>query len=279
MCQPHRIAGIGNGVEQDGELISAEPEEHGVGRLRAVLAARERVVLAQMVVEAAADFEQDMIAGGSTHGFVEHLEVVDVGQQKRVGSGSFAGAREGALQPIEKEAAVGQTGQGIVKQVVFELLFGALALGDIAIHDHQFRDFALVVADGAGNGLENPPTAVLVLDAIFQTLSFASLTRLARGLENLEAIVGMDLFEGRSLTQFRGRVTENSFVCGTVLETSSLDVDQGNHVGGVLGDDLEQLLILSGLAMNAINPHLLEEDENGQRAERNRKPWQHAEFS
>lgn len=108
-----------------------------------------------------------MIACLCSHGFVEYLEVIDVGEQQRVISSRFAAyARVHALQTIHEHAAVRQAREQVVEEVVLKLLLGALALGDVAVDDDQLRDFALGVTNRAGEGFEDAPASVLMLDAI-----------------------------------------------------------------------------------------------------------------
>jgi len=63
----------------------------------------------------------------------------------------------------------------------------------ITVHNHQLRDFAFVVADGACHRFQHTPGAILGLDAVVRLLSNARFPRFSRRLENPEAIVGMDL--------------------------------------------------------------------------------------
>ena len=78
--------------------------------------------------------------------------------------------------------------------------FGSFALGDVAIDNHEFGDFAFLIADGAGHRFEHSPGAVLMTDAILQLSADSGAARFSRGLQNLETIVGMDLLKGRGLS-------------------------------------------------------------------------------
>jgi len=82
-----------------------------------------------------------------------------------------------------------------MEQVVIELLLSAFALGDVAINDNQLRDFAVGIADRAGDGLKHAPASILMLDAVFEAFADTALTRLARGLQHPHAIVEMNLLE------------------------------------------------------------------------------------
>src|ERR1700758_1801452 len=90
----------------------------------------------------------------------------------------------------------------------------------------------------------------------------------------------MDLFESRRFAQFRWRVTQNLFVGRTVVQPPARHIDQSNHVGGILGYDLEQLFVFPGFSMDLVDTSLLVDHQNSQRAQRDPEPLQkHAEFS
>jgi hypothetical protein len=82
-----------------------------------------------------------------------------------------------------------------------------------------------------------------MLDPIFQPPAEAGLARFSRRFQHLEPVIGMNLFKGGSLAQFRRRLSQDSFISRTAVEPPSFDVDQRDHVGGVLGDDPEQLFL------------------------------------
>ncbi len=106
---------------------------------------------------------------------------------------------EQVLQAVEQQSPVGQSSQGIVEEIVFQLLFRALAFSDVAIHDDQFRDLPFVVANRARHGLQYAPAGIFVLDAVLQPFPDASLACFSGRIENPEAIVGMNLFKRGSL--------------------------------------------------------------------------------
>src|ERR1035437_3721499 len=220
--------------------------------------------------EPAANFQQNMIAPSRAHGLIEDLEAIQVRQKQSVRSpGVPPRSHKRVLQPVKKQPAIGQPRERIVKQIVLELLFRPLALGNIAIHNYQLRDFTFGVVDCARHGFQHPPTAVFVLDPVLQPFSYSSLPRFSCRFEHLEAIVGMDLLEGGSLAQLCCGVTQDPLVGGTVVQPPSIHVHESNHVRGVLGDDLEKLFILLGFPMDLVNPELLVDHQNGQRAQRN----------
>src|ERR1700691_4236672 len=179
------------------------------------------------------------------------------------------------LQAIEEQTAVRQTGESVMKRIVLELFFRSFAFGDVAIHDHQLADFAIHVADGAGDRLQNPPGPVSVADAVIQFLPDSGGARLACRLQYLETILGMDLIERRSFPQFGRRVTEDPLVGGIVVEAMSFHVDQRDHVGGIFGNDSEQFFALPELPMSAICAELLVEREKRQCANSDPIPLRH----
>jgi hypothetical protein len=77
--------------------------------------------------------------------------------------------------------------------------------------------------------------------------------------EDFEAVVGMNLLERGSFSQFRGGVSRDSFVGSAVVQASSFYVDQRDHVGGAFGDDLEELLTVLGLPIDLMNPELIQQ--------------------
>src|SRR4051812_15887356 len=169
----------------------------GVG---AAIGASGGAILPQFHAEPSPDFGEHMVSGLCAHGFVEDLEVIDVRQQQGIRAAGIAThVGKGTLQPVEKTPTVGQSGERIMKEVVFEKLLGSLALRYIAVHDHQLRDLALAITNGAGDGFEYAPASVLVLDAVLQRLAESAFARSAGRLQDSHAVVGMNLLERRRL--------------------------------------------------------------------------------
>ena len=161
-----------------------------------------------------------------------------------------------------------------MKQIVLQLLLRPLALGHVAIHNHQLRDFALRIPDRAGQRLQHPPAPILVLDPILELLSNPALPRLPRRLQHSQPVIRMNLLKRRSLPQLRRRIPQDPLVSRTVVQPPPLHVDQRNHVCSILRDDLKQFLLLLRRPVNPKKPKLLVDDKTGQRPERNPKPWQ-----
>ena len=232
--------------------------------------------LSQAVPQAAANLDQNLIADGRAHGVIEHFEGIEIHEQDGVLALRAAACTiKQMLQAIEEETAVGQSGQRVVIGIVLQLFFGSFALGDVAIHDDQFRDLAFLIADSAGERFQNPPGTVFVADAVFELSSDSRAARLAGCLQHLEAIVRVDLLEGRGFPQFGRGIAENSLVGGTVVKAMSFDVDQRDQVGGVFGDDLEQLLALLRIPVNAVHAELLVDHGQDQGAESDPIPLRH----
>src|SRR3954454_1718849 len=62
---------------------------------------------------------------------VDQLEVVDVDDDDRNTASVASSTRERLLQPVEDQAAVGQSGQRVVQRVMAELRLGGARLSDV----------------------------------------------------------------------------------------------------------------------------------------------------
>src|SRR6202789_1715037 len=171
------------------------------------------------------------------------------------------------LQTVQEEKPVGKPAESVVKRIVLRLLLSLFSICDITIHDDQLGDIAFLVPDRARYGLQNAPTAILVADAILPFSADSRAASFLRCFEHAKAIVRMDLFKRRSSAKFRGRIAQDSLVCGTVVEAASLHIDQSNHVGGIFCDDLKQLFALLRLPMDLVDADLLVDCDDYQRSE------------
>ena len=125
---------------------------------------------------------------------VKNLELVDINKQdSEFVIGVALGEHQGALQPVEEKRAVGKIGQAVVEGVVRQQLFRALALADVAVHDHQLFGFSFGVADGAGSRFQDAPGTVLVAYPIFQPFSLAGGAGLVRRFQYALPVIGMNL--------------------------------------------------------------------------------------
>ena len=86
------------------------------------------VALADRAGEALRDPAQDLVAGRVPEGVVDPLEVVEVHEQQGDAPGLAALPREGALEVIAQQHAVGEAGQRVVERVVDEPRLQPLAV-------------------------------------------------------------------------------------------------------------------------------------------------------
>ena len=92
---------------------------------------------------------------------------------------------------------------------------------------------------------------------VFNAFALAAHASIFCGLQNSQAVIGMDLLHRRSgLKVFRG-ISEYLFIGRTVVEAVAITVDERDHIGRVFADQLKQLIPLSQLASNAVKLHVL----------------------
>ena len=134
----------GDVLEQDRELVAAEPRER-CPRRAARLGRRSR------------DRAQQLVAGRVAEAVVDRLEVVEVDEQHRelVARGA-AVARERLLEAVLEQRPVGEPGQRVVERLVLQLW-------------RTFRPSAKRPGDPVGDGLEGGsgpgcPVALVRLD-------------------------------------------------------------------------------------------------------------------
>src|SRR6266851_3588217 len=132
-----------------------------------------------------------------------------------------------------------------------------LALRNITVDDHKFLWLALFVADHAGHGFQHHPIAFLVTEAIFQSCSHPRLTSLCGSLLNLLAVVRMNLFEPRRLLEFFRRISQYFLVRETVENPAAFQIHDGNHVRGILADQMKKLFSFDQLPANSVNLQML----------------------
>jgi len=198
------------------------------------------------------------IACRVSQAIVDHLELVDVDEQNRelrIGVASRDG--HGPPQAVEKENAVGQVGQAVMKGVVRQHVLGALSLSDIAVDDYQTISVPVCSANNACSGLKNAPGAILVAYAVFEPFSPASETGFLGGLEHAVSVVGMDLFQWRGGVQLVLAIAEDFLIGGTVVEAMSVSVDYRDHIRGIFADELKKLITLGQLATNTLELQVL----------------------
>ena len=139
-----RVRLAGDVVQQHGELVAAH--------------ARQRIAGADAALQPAGDAHQQLVAGLVPQAVVDGLEAVEVQIQHRERRVTHRAPRavEEVLQAIEEQRAVGQVRELIVKSAVLQLLFGRLAVGDVARDSERAHDVADAVAQRQ-LGRRDPP--------------------------------------------------------------------------------------------------------------------------
>jgi hypothetical protein len=112
-----RVARVGDALEEQRELVAAEPGYH--------------VAAADALLEPAGDRDEQLVAGVMADAVVHHLEVVEVDEEHGKELGRVApGALNGLAQPLREEGPVGQPGERVVLRGVAQLPLDGLALRD-----------------------------------------------------------------------------------------------------------------------------------------------------
>ena len=145
--QPRELLRALLGDEQDRELIAADT--------------RQRVVLAEVTLQAPRDGEQQAVADDEAERDVHALELVDVDEDDARPHAVLAlGAQRGDTQPVKHQLAVGQPGEAVVDGIVQQPLMRALGVGHIA-HEADAAHGARIGVGYAG-GLELEPAIAVV---------------------------------------------------------------------------------------------------------------------
>ena len=116
--QPAGGLEIGCLWQQQGEFIAAEP--------------RHRIRFPHMFLETRTNLLQQDVPHVVSQGIVDLLETVKVDEQYRERFIRPLGERDGAFQAVEKQRAVGETGQGVVQGLMFQRLLPLFSQGDVA---------------------------------------------------------------------------------------------------------------------------------------------------
>ena len=150
-------------VDQADELVSPDP---GDG-----------VCLAHTAFQPATDRDQELISHLVTQAIVDVFEAVDV-EEKHPEPRIRPSLRpcDGLAQTVQKECAVGKTGQGVVERVVLEAVLGRLSLGDVGLGTRHSDDLPLVVPHGQ-SPREDPAVSPVVVEHAVLGLEVGRLTR------------------------------------------------------------------------------------------------------
>lgn len=172
--------GMGQGLDQDNELVAAQ--------------AGNSISRALTTLQRASGGDQELIADQMTQAVVDIFKAIQIDEQdrKRSLSGVLL-ALDGMLEPIQKQVAIGQAGQGIVQGLVAQALFRQLTVGDIGLRANQTDGMAGRIPDGQP-ATEHPAIAtvlmqdtILDLQAINQPLDM----RRQMGLQQ-RAVIGVE---------------------------------------------------------------------------------------
>src|SRR5436853_7416309 len=96
-----------------------------------------------------------------------------------------------------------------------------------------------------------------MLYPVFQSLALAGGTGLARRFQHPGAIVGMNLFNRRSGLQFLRRVSEHVLISWTVVDSLASAIHDSDHVGGIFGDELKELVPVRQLSPDSLQLQVL----------------------
>ena len=130
------VPGRGDLLQQDGELVAAEPGQGVHGPAAGF--------------QHAGHAPEQFVAGLVAQGVVDDLEPVQVHVDDREQVPAAAAALHGQAQVVQEQGAVGQPGQGIVEGLALELVLGLLAQGDVLKRPLVTQDRAVLVRDLAG---------------------------------------------------------------------------------------------------------------------------------
>ena len=196
-------------------------------------------------LQAAADLDEQPVAGVVPEAVVDRLEVVEVDEQHDVArrAGPVPGDRP--LDPVAKLPPVGEPSQRVVEGAVDQLVLERLALVDDAVVDDDPLDGGLVEQVGDGR-LHPAPGAPRVEQPELDRLGL-------RGVRDdgpAGRICGRPVLRvhevlARHAEPVPGGPAEDALDGGRLVLEPSLAVDDRDHVGGPLHERGEALLALT----------------------------------
>ena len=77
------------------------------------------------------DFVEQKVACLMAEGVVQGLEMIQIDEQQRLRAAASGAGSQGLAQPVQQQAAVGQTGQRVIEGEIADLVLGRLGMGDI----------------------------------------------------------------------------------------------------------------------------------------------------
>ena len=154
--------------------------------------------------EPARDLLEQLVAGVVTEAVVDLLEPVEVDEQQRENLVRALRARQGLVETVAEQRAVGEAGEAVVEGLARELLLEPDPLGDVARVEHHAPDVAVLAQVGHVR-LEMPPLLEAVRHPEDQLPRLPVLERGAhRG-----AVVGMHDVEARVTEEVGLRAPEH----------------------------------------------------------------------
>ena len=114
-----RLVRVADVVEQQRELVAAQPRDGVVGAQRRFEPSRDRL--------------QQLVADGVPEAVVDDLEAVEVEEQhRRAALGVVAlGAPDRLVEAVDEQHAVREAGERVVQRVVLQAALGLAAVGDV----------------------------------------------------------------------------------------------------------------------------------------------------
>ena len=95
--------------------------------------ARNGIFFAHTIYQTARGFHQQQIANIVAMFIIERLKVIQIQEHQRAVMAAALAGRHGLPQTVNQQATVGQLRQRIIKRHIFQMLFGGLARGDVAL--------------------------------------------------------------------------------------------------------------------------------------------------
>jgi hypothetical protein len=92
---------------------------------------------------------------------------------------------------------------------------------------------------------------------VFECFSDPRTARFLSGLLDAFAIIGVNLLERRRGLQLLGRISEDFLVGETVVNAPALHIHDGDHVRGVIADEVKELFAFEELAADSMNQQIL----------------------
>ena len=121
----------------------------------------QQVGIAQGLAQALAHLPQQFVAGFAAQRVVDGGEAVQVQRHHGTALAAAAGARQGLVQQLVEQAAVGQAGQVVVVGEALHALFGSALHADVGKHRERVLHLALAVAHHADRDRLRKQLAIL----------------------------------------------------------------------------------------------------------------------